>query len=67
MSWMNNFYFLNINYPENVRIIFLQAEWSNIINLPSLQIFNKPNDDYYFLAPIKFVEKEIDPLLFNNI
>lgn len=19
MSWMNNFYFLNVNYPENVR------------------------------------------------
>lgn len=22
MSWMNNFYFLNVNYPENVRLIF---------------------------------------------
>ncbi|CAD8074288.1 unnamed protein product [Paramecium primaurelia] len=67
MSWMNNFYFLNVNYPENVRIIFQQAEWSNIINIPSINLFNKPTDDYYFQAPIKFVEKEIDPLLFNNI
>ncbi|CAK57758.1 unnamed protein product (macronuclear) [Paramecium tetraurelia] len=67
MSWMNNFYFLNVNYPENVMILFLQAEWSNIINIPSLKLLNKPNDDYYFLAPIKFTEKEIDPLLFNNI
>ncbi|CAD8095146.1 unnamed protein product [Paramecium sonneborni] len=67
MSWMNNFYFLNVNYPENVRIIFQQAEWGNIINFPTLQLFNKPNDDYYFFAPLKFQEKEIDPLLFNNI
>ncbi|CAD8198393.1 unnamed protein product [Paramecium octaurelia] len=66
MSWMNNFYFLNVQYPENVRLIFQQAEWSNIINFPQLDIFNKPSDEYYFQAQIKFTEKDVDPLFFNN-
>ncbi|CAD8192940.1 unnamed protein product [Paramecium pentaurelia] len=67
MSWMNNFYFLNVNYPENVRLIFQQAEWSNLINFPQLNIFNQPSDEYYFQAQIKFTEKDVDPLFINNI
>ncbi|CAD8192351.1 unnamed protein product [Paramecium pentaurelia] len=67
LSWMNNFYFLNVNYPENVRLIFQQAEWSNIINFPSINILNQPSDNYYFQAQPKFTEKDVDPLFFNNI
>ncbi|CAK94684.1 unnamed protein product (macronuclear) [Paramecium tetraurelia] len=67
MSWMNNFYFLNVQYPENVRLIFQQAEWNNIINFPEFDIFNKPSDEYYFQAQIKFTEKDVDPLFFNNV
>ncbi|CAD8193761.1 unnamed protein product [Paramecium octaurelia] len=67
LSWMNNFYFLNVNYPENVRLIFQQAEWSNVINFPSINLLNQPSDDYYFQAQPKFTEKGVDPLFFNNI
>ncbi|CAD8108359.1 unnamed protein product [Paramecium sonneborni] len=67
LSWMNNFYFLNVTYPENVRQIFLQAQWDNIFQMPSLNTFNNLNDPYYFQSPPKFYEKGIDPLYFNNI
>ncbi|CAD8112980.1 unnamed protein product [Paramecium sonneborni] len=67
LSWLNNFYFLNVNYPENVRLLFQQAEWSNIITFPTINILNQPHDDYYFQAQPKFTDKDIDPLFFNNI
>jgi len=35
--------------------------------IPSFISLNSEEDDYYFEAPPKFVEKDVDPLFANNI
>ncbi|CAD8119137.1 unnamed protein product [Paramecium sonneborni] len=67
LSWINNFYFLNVNYPFNVEIFFLKSDWSSFVSLPTYQGLNQPDSNYYFEAPKRFKEKGIDPLFFNNI
>ncbi|CAD8128762.1 unnamed protein product [Paramecium sonneborni] len=66
LSWINNFYFINVKYPFNVEIVFLNSDWSSLINFPTYQGFNQPDCDYYFKAPIRFQNKGIDPLFINN-
>ncbi|CAK77372.1 unnamed protein product (macronuclear) [Paramecium tetraurelia] len=67
LSWINNFYFLNVNYPFNVELFFLNSNWSSFINFPTFQELNQPGCSYYFEAPKRFMNKGIDPLFFNNI
>ncbi|CAD8162177.1 unnamed protein product [Paramecium octaurelia] len=67
LSWINNFYFLNVNYPFNVELFFLNSNWSSFINFPTYQGLNQPDSSYYFEAPKRFMNKGIDPLFFNNI
>ncbi|CAD8120374.1 unnamed protein product [Paramecium sonneborni] len=67
LSWINNFYFLNVNYPFNVELFFLNSDWSNLIGFPTYQGLNQPDCNYYFEAPKRFKDKGIDPLFFNNI
>ncbi|CAD8063532.1 unnamed protein product [Paramecium primaurelia] len=67
LSWVNNFYFLNVHYPFNVEMFFLNSDWSSIITFPTYQGLNQPDCSYYFQAPQKFQNKGIDPLFFNNI
>ncbi|CAD8193538.1 unnamed protein product [Paramecium octaurelia] len=67
LTWINNFYFLNVDYPLNVKMFFNQLEWGDIINIPDVLSLNQPGDAYYFEAPPKFAEKDVNPLFFNNI
>jgi len=67
LTWINNFYFINVCYPENVRMFFQQLEWGDLFMIPSIITLNSEEDDYYFEAPPKFVEKNVDPLFANNI
>ncbi|CAD8188040.1 unnamed protein product [Paramecium octaurelia] len=67
LSWVNNFYFLNVRYPFNVEMFFLNSDWSSFVTFPTYQGLNQPDCSYYFQAPQKFQNKGIDPLFFNNI
>ncbi|CAD8121346.1 unnamed protein product [Paramecium sonneborni] len=67
LSWINNFYFFNVNFPFNVETFFLNSDWSSYISLPTYQGLNQPDSSYYFKAPKRFTDKGIDPLFFNNI
>ncbi|CAD8104463.1 unnamed protein product [Paramecium primaurelia] len=67
LTWINNFYFLNVDYPLNVKMFFNQLEWGDIISIPDVVSLNQPDDAYYFEAPPKFTEKDVNPLFFNNI
>lgn len=67
LTWINNFYYLNIDYPLNVKIFFNKLQWGDIINIPDVISLNQPEDDYYFEAPVKFTEKGVNPLFMNNI
>ncbi|CAD8124129.1 unnamed protein product [Paramecium sonneborni] len=67
LSWINNFYFLNVNYPFNVETFLLNSDWSNFFNFPTYQGLNQPDCDYYFKAPLRFQYKGINPLFFNNV
>ncbi|CAD8102908.1 unnamed protein product [Paramecium sonneborni] len=67
LTWINNFYFLNVDYPMNVKLFFNQLEWGDIINIPDFITLNSPDDSYYFEAPPKFTEKDVNPLFLNNI
>ncbi|CAD8129010.1 unnamed protein product [Paramecium sonneborni] len=67
LTWINNFYFLNVDYPLNVKMFFNQLEWGDIMNIPDVISLNQPDDAYYFEAPPKFTEKDVNPLFFNNI
>ncbi|CAD8133190.1 unnamed protein product [Paramecium pentaurelia] len=67
LTWINNFYFLNIEYPLNVKIFFQQFQWDDIFQIPDLIPFNTPNDPFYFQAPKKFQEKNVNPLFIKNI
>ncbi|CAD8120181.1 unnamed protein product [Paramecium sonneborni] len=67
LSWINNFYFLNVKYPFNVELFFLNSDWSNLIGFPTYQGLNQPDCNYYFEAPKRFKDKGIDPLFFKNI
>ncbi|CAD8189606.1 unnamed protein product [Paramecium octaurelia] len=66
LSWINNFYFFNVNFPFNVQILFLNSDWSSIVNFPTYQNLNQPGCDYYFESPPRFSEKGVDPLFINN-
>ncbi|CAD8195079.1 unnamed protein product [Paramecium pentaurelia] len=66
LSWINNFYFLNVRYPFNVEIFLLNSDWTSIFNFPTYQELNQPDCDYYFKAPERFETKGINPLFFNN-
>lgn len=35
--------------------------------IPNIITLNDESDEYYFEGPVKFTEKEIDPLFANNI
>ncbi|CAD8078874.1 unnamed protein product [Paramecium primaurelia] len=67
LTWINNFYFLNVDYPLNVKLFFLKLQWDDIFNIPEFISLNQPTDLYYFEAPPKFNEKNINPLFINNI
>ncbi|CAD8059012.1 unnamed protein product [Paramecium sonneborni] len=67
LTWINNFYFLNVDYPLNVQLFFKKIEWGDIFNIPQIYNLNTPDDSYYFEAPPKFTEKEVNPLFLNNI
>ncbi|CAD8104639.1 unnamed protein product [Paramecium primaurelia] len=67
LTCINNFYFLNVDYPLNVKMFFNQLEWGDIINIPDVVSLNQPDDAYYFEAPPKFIEKDVNPLFQNNI
>ncbi|CAD8208812.1 unnamed protein product [Paramecium octaurelia] len=66
LSWINNFYFLNVHYPFNVEVFFLNSDWTSIINFPTYQDLNQPGCNYYFQAPQRFESKGINPLFLNN-
>ncbi|CAD8096637.1 unnamed protein product [Paramecium primaurelia] len=51
LSWINNFYFLNVNYPFNLEIFLLNCEWSSFISFPTYQELNQSDCNYYFEAP----------------
>ncbi|CAD8209209.1 unnamed protein product [Paramecium pentaurelia] len=65
-DWINNFYFLNVNYPFNVELFFLSSDLSNLIGFPTYQGLNQPDCNYYFEAPKRFKDKGIY-LLFINL
>ncbi|CAK74202.1 unnamed protein product (macronuclear) [Paramecium tetraurelia] len=67
LTWINNFYFLNVDYPLNVKLLFNQFQWGDVINIPDVFTLNSPDDPYYFEAPPKFTEKDVNPLFLNNI
>ncbi|CAD8128066.1 unnamed protein product [Paramecium sonneborni] len=67
LTWINNFYFFNIDYPINVKMFFQKFKWENIIFIPEFFSLNQPNDPYYFQAVTKFQEKNVNPLFINNI
>ncbi|CAK87545.1 unnamed protein product (macronuclear) [Paramecium tetraurelia] len=67
LTWINNFYFLNVDYPLNVKMFFNQLKWGDLFNLPDFISLNQPDDAYYFEASPKFIEKEVNPLFLNNI
>lgn len=67
LTWINNFYFLNVDYPENVRLFFQKLEWGDIFMIPDIFTLNSEDDEYYFEAPPKFKDKDVDPLFANNI
>ncbi|CAD8053041.1 unnamed protein product [Paramecium primaurelia] len=66
LSWINNFYFFNVNFPFNVQVLFLNSDWSSIVSFPTYQNLNQPGCDYYFESPPRFAEKGVDPLFINN-
>ncbi|CAD8130512.1 unnamed protein product [Paramecium sonneborni] len=66
LSWVNNFYFLNVKFPFNVEAFLKNSDWSNLITFPTYQELNQPGCDYYFKAPKKFDDKGINPLFINN-
>ncbi|CAD8103048.1 unnamed protein product [Paramecium primaurelia] len=67
LTWINYFYFFNIDYPLNVKQFFKQIQWDDIFAIPNLIELNKPTDSYYFQAPPKFSEKGVNPLFIQNI
>ncbi|CAD8193965.1 unnamed protein product [Paramecium octaurelia] len=67
LTWINNFYFLNIEYPLNVKIFFQKFQWDDIFYIPDFVSLNTPNDPFYFQPPLKFQEKNVNPLFINNI
>jgi len=66
LTWINNFYFLNVNYPLNVDTIFKYALWGEISFLEIPFEFNSEDSEYFTNGPIKFEERNIDPLFINN-
>ncbi|KAM3142366.1 hypothetical protein pb186bvf_005523 [Paramecium bursaria] len=68
LSWINNLYYINIQFPLNVQMIFQNSVWSSLQIFPSstLPQFNQPDDPYYRESPPHFMEKGTDPLFLNN-
>ncbi|CAD8112262.1 unnamed protein product [Paramecium primaurelia] len=66
LSWINNFYFLNVNYPFNVELDFSSSNCSNLIGFPTYQGLNQTDCNYYFEAPKRFKDIGIY-LVFINI
>ncbi|KAM3133120.1 hypothetical protein pb186bvf_014837, partial [Paramecium bursaria] len=64
LSWINNFYYINVNYPGNVQIFFQQSNWGLIFSIPSFIQFQIQDDS---LLPQKFQDKGVDGLILNNI
>ncbi|CAD8102425.1 unnamed protein product [Paramecium sonneborni] len=67
LTWINYFYFFNIDYPLNVQSFFKEIQWDDIFAIPNLIELNQPTDSYYFEAPPKFAEKGVNPLFIQNI
>ncbi|CAK69158.1 unnamed protein product (macronuclear) [Paramecium tetraurelia] len=67
LTWINNFYFLNVDYPLNVKLFFNKLQWGDVFNIPDIISLNSPDDPYYFQAPPKFTEKDVNPLFLNNL
>ncbi|CAD8077810.1 unnamed protein product [Paramecium sonneborni] len=67
LTWINNFYFFDINYPLNVQQFFKQIKWDDIFAIPNLIQLNQPTDIYYFQAPPKFTEKDVNPIFIVNV
>lgn len=57
ISWVNNLYFINVYFPENVRMIFEKSGWGDISVIPAFIEFNTPTDPYYTESPPRFMEK----------
>ncbi|KAM3137495.1 hypothetical protein pb186bvf_010468 [Paramecium bursaria] len=64
ISWINNFYYINVNYPGNVQIFFEKANWALIFTFPQICEFQTDNLNQ---IPKRFQDKGIDGLLINNI
>lgn len=52
MTWINNFYFFNVEYPYNVQVFFKYALWGEIeiFKLP-IEVIESKHEDY---VPQKF-------------
>ncbi|CAD8093520.1 unnamed protein product [Paramecium sonneborni] len=66
LSWINNLYYINIYFPENVRMFFQNTAWGDFIIFPTFFIINQSTDPYYIESPTKFMEKGVDPIFLNN-
>ncbi|CAD8079131.1 unnamed protein product [Paramecium sonneborni] len=66
LSWINNLYYINIYFPENVRIFFQKSAWGDFQIFPQFFVLNEPQDPYYIESPKKFMEKGVDPIFLNN-
>ena len=54
LAWLNNFYFINVMYPPNVNILFLNPAWSiiNPFDFTPIQIDEGEAD--YIGSPLRF-------------
>ncbi|CAD8062677.1 unnamed protein product [Paramecium primaurelia] len=66
LSWINNLYYINIYFPENVRMFFQKSAWGDFQLFPAFFVLNEPTDPYYIESPKKFMEKGVDPIFLNN-
>ena len=60
MCWIDTLFFINVDYPLNVKLFFKYAEWTEIFNIPTLVVLNQPTDDYYQAGPEKFSDKGVN-------
>ncbi|CAD8197538.1 unnamed protein product [Paramecium pentaurelia] len=65
LTWINYFYFYNIDYPLNVKQFFKQIQWDDIFAIPNLIELNKPTDSYYFEALQNFQKKVLTHYLYE--
>ena len=47
MTWINTFYFINVDHPLNTKLFFKEAEWIEIFLPTNPNFLNQPTDEYY--------------------